>query len=100
MLASALQVPIGCLILVRPGDNVPLDGCVVAGHSALDCSMLTGETRPVEVGPGAEVMTGTINVGLAALQVGRAATHGIMGMVVALLNRQLSHGRLMPGVRA
>ncbi len=51
----------GDLFVVRPGEKVATDGQVVAGHSAVDASMLTGEPVPVEVGPGDEVVGATIN---------------------------------------
>ncbi len=51
----------GDVIMVRPGERVPTDGKVVSGMSAVDESMLTGESLPVEKGPGTEVFGGTIN---------------------------------------
>jgi Cu+-exporting ATPase len=52
----------GDLMVVRPGEKIPTDGEVVAGVSAVDQSMLTGEPVPVEVGPGDDVAGATINV--------------------------------------
>ena len=49
------DVAVGAVLLVRPGDKVPLDGLVTAGSSRLDHSMLTGESAPVKRGPGEEV---------------------------------------------
>ncbi|HEY5887743.1 MAG TPA: heavy metal translocating P-type ATPase [Acidimicrobiales bacterium] len=49
--------------LVRPGETVATDGVVEDGISAIDASLLTGESVPVEVDPGAEVTGGTVNVG-------------------------------------
>jgi Cu+-exporting ATPase len=56
---EALRV--GDVFVVRPGEKVATDGVVTEGSSALDCSVLTGEPVPVEVGPGAEVAGGTVN---------------------------------------
>ncbi|NPV69171.1 MAG: copper-translocating P-type ATPase [Firmicutes bacterium] len=61
-----VQVPVeevrpGDHVLVRPGERIPVDGVVVSGHSAVDESMLTGESIPVEKSPGSEVIGGTIN---------------------------------------
>ena len=55
------QVAPGDLMVVRPGEKIPTDGVVVEGESALDQSLLTGESLPVEVGPGAEVAGATLN---------------------------------------
>src|SRR5262249_57344052 len=49
------------LLLLRPGEKVPVDGSVVEGTSALDESMITGESLPVEKAPGDEVIGGTVN---------------------------------------
>jgi Cu+-exporting ATPase len=55
------QVVAGDLLRVRPGDKVPVDGTVVDGRSAVDESMLTGESIPVEKGPGDAVIGATLN---------------------------------------
>jgi Cu+-exporting ATPase len=54
-------VRVGDLVRVRPGEKVPVDGIVTEGRSALDESMLTGESLPVEKGPGDEVIGATLN---------------------------------------
>src|SRR5512143_2085269 len=51
----------GDIVLVRPGDRIPVDGRVLEGRSAADESLLTGESLPVEKGPGDEVVGGTLN---------------------------------------
>ncbi|MCQ3973479.1 MAG: heavy metal translocating P-type ATPase [Anaerolineae bacterium] len=55
------DVRVGDLVLVRPGEKIPVDGVVVEGRSTVDESMLTGESMPVEKSPGAEVIGATIN---------------------------------------
>jgi Cu+-exporting ATPase len=54
-------VQVGDLVRVRPGEKVPVDGVIEDGHSALDESMLTGESLPVEKGPGEQVIGATLN---------------------------------------
>ncbi len=51
----------GDLVLVRPGARIPVDGAVVEGHSRVNESMITGESRPVEKNPGDRVIAGTVN---------------------------------------
>ncbi len=60
------RVPAGELLVgqefvVRPGERVATDGVVVSGHSALDLSLVTGESEPVEVGPGQDVVGAAVN---------------------------------------
>jgi Cu+-exporting ATPase len=55
------QVRVGDVVVVRPGERLPVDGVVIKGHSAVDESMLTGEPLPVDKGPGDEVIGATIN---------------------------------------
>ena len=55
------EVEAGDELLVRPGERIPVDGEVVEGRSAVDESMLTGESLPVEKGPGDEVVGATLN---------------------------------------
>ena len=57
------QLAVGDLVVVRPGEKIPSDGLVVDGASAIDASMLTGESIPVEVAPESRVVGATLNVG-------------------------------------
>ncbi|WP_067533690.1 heavy metal translocating P-type ATPase [Nocardia crassostreae] len=62
------RIPVGDLrvgeeFLVRPGEKIATDGVVVSGNSAVDMSMLTGESVPVEVGPDDQVVGATVNAG-------------------------------------
>jgi Cu+-exporting ATPase len=55
------EVAVGDVVVVRPGEKIPVDGEVLEGRSAVDESMLTGESIPVEKGPGDEVIGATLN---------------------------------------
>ena len=57
----AEDVRIGDILLVRPGDRIPLDGTVLEGESPIDTSPITGEPIPVHVFPGSEVISGCVN---------------------------------------
>ena len=65
----ASELPVGSRVIVAPGERVPADGRVVAGASAADESMLTGEAAPVAKAPGDEALGGTVNAGDAPLEV-------------------------------
>ena len=56
------SVMAGDRLLIRPGSRIPVDGVVAEGASAVDMASLTGESLPVDVGPGDEVAAGTMNV--------------------------------------
>jgi Cu+-exporting ATPase len=58
---AADEVRIGDLVVVRPGESIPVDGEVTEGYSAVDEAMITGESIPVEKRPGAQVTGATIN---------------------------------------
>jgi Cu+-exporting ATPase len=55
------EVQVGDIILVKPGEKIPVDGIVIDGHSSVDESMLTGESMPVEKSIGDEVVGATLN---------------------------------------
>ena len=56
------EVTVGSIILIKPGERIPLDGTVTDGISALDTSALTGEALPRDVAPGDTVLSGCVNV--------------------------------------
>lgn len=56
------EVSVGSVILVKPGEKVPIDGIVLEGNSSLNTSALTGESVPREVAPGEEIISGCINL--------------------------------------
>ena len=88
----AEQVAVGDLVIVRPGERIPVDGPVVAGRSTVDQSALTGESMPVDKGPGDPVFTGTLNqfgvIEVGAEKVGRETTFGQVLRLVAQAQRR------------
>ena len=56
------EVAVGSIIVVQPGEKVPIDGCVLEGCSSLDTSALTGESLPRDAAPGDEIISGCINM--------------------------------------
>jgi Cu+-exporting ATPase len=88
VLTSELQV--GDQVVVKPGARVPADGVIVDGRSALDTSALTGESLPVEKGPGDEVLAGSLNqFGALTIAAQRLAEHTVAGRVIELTARAL-----------
>ncbi len=77
---SLSQVKVGDIIRVRPGENLPVDGTVVIGRSAINQASLTGEAIPHEVAPGEPVYAGTTNISsvieLRATMIGEDSTIG------------------------
>jgi Cu+-exporting ATPase len=80
------QLAVGDRFVVRPGEKVATDGVVVSGSSAVDLTMLTGESVPVEVAEGDRVTGATVNVGgrlvVEATRVGDATTLAQLGRLV------------------
>lgn len=56
------EVAVGTVIVVRPGEKIPIDGCVVEGCSTLNTSALTGESLPREASEGSQVISGCVNI--------------------------------------
>jgi Cu+-exporting ATPase len=82
------QVAPGDVLLVRPGDRVPVDGVVVEGRSAVDRALVTGESVPVEVGPGDAVTGGTLNgTGAFRMRAERVGADSLLMQVVTLVER-------------
>ena len=56
------DVETGTVIVIQPGEKVPIDGMIVEGSSTLNTAALTGESRPVDAGPGSEILSGSVNM--------------------------------------
>ena len=77
----------GDRLRVRPGDAVPVDGVVTEGRSSLDESMLTGESMPVEKGPGDAVTGATINKnGSLVMEAGKVGADTVLAQIVAMVS--------------
>ncbi len=84
----ASSVEVGEIVIVRPGEQVPLDGRVVAGQSAVNQAPVTGEALPVEKGPGDEVFAGTINGhNLLEVRVTRVGSDTTIARIIHLVER-------------
>ena len=74
------EVQIGETVIVRPGEKIPVDGEVVGGQATIDQATITGESMPVEAGPGAQVFAATIarlgSLRVRAIKVGADTTFG------------------------
>jgi Cu+-exporting ATPase len=80
------QVVVGDTVIVRPGEKVPVDGVVLEGRSAVDESMITGESIPVEKNPGDEVIGATINkTGSFRLRATRVGKDSVLAQIVRLV---------------
>ncbi len=77
----------GDRLRLRPGDAVPVDGVVIEGHSSLDESMLTGESMPVEKGPGDAITGATINKnGSLVIEAGKVGADTVLAQIVAMVS--------------
>ncbi|HEV2293729.1 MAG TPA: heavy metal translocating P-type ATPase [Tepidisphaeraceae bacterium] len=94
--APAEEVPVADLqvndlVLVRPGDRVPIDGIVTGGRSSVDESMISGEPLPVTRGPGDTVLGGTLNVdGRLVVRVTKIGSETALAQIVQLVERAQS----------
>jgi Cu+-exporting ATPase len=88
----ARDVAVGDLVIVRAGERIPVDGPVESGRSTVDQSALTGESFPVDRGPGDTVFTGTLNqygvIEVRAEKIGRDTTFGQVVRMVAQARRK------------
>jgi Cu+-exporting ATPase len=84
------EVEVGDHVVVKPGARVPVDGIVREGRSAVDQSALTGESLPVEKGPGEQILAGSLNqFGALTIEAQRVAEHTVVGRVIELTARAL-----------
>jgi len=80
------QVQVGDQVMVRPGEKVPVDGLIRQGCSAIDESMITGESMPISKGPGDEVIGATLNRdGFITLEATRVGVRTTLARIVHLV---------------
>ena len=80
------EVLVGDLVIVRPGEKIPVDGVVVEGHSSIDESMLTGESLPIEKGPGDNVIGATLNqAGLLKFEATKVGKETALAQIIRLV---------------
>lgn len=80
------EVEVGDVVLVHPGEKIPVDGVVVDGRSTIDESMLTGESLPVEKTAGDEVIGGTINkMGLLKFEATKIGKETVLAQIIKLV---------------
>jgi P-type Cu+ transporter len=86
MEVPADEVVVGDIVLVRPGEKIPVDGVVVEGRSAVDESMLTGESLPVEKGPGEQVIGATLNkLGMLKFEATKVGKETALAQIIRLV---------------
>jgi len=90
------QVRVGDFVRIRPGERIPLDGTVREGSSAVDLALVTGEPVPADVGPGDEVLSGSVNgTGTLLVEVTATSAEGFLAQIV----RHVEDARaLKPGI--
>ena len=82
------QVRVGDVILVRPGEKIPVDGVVMEGHSAVDESMITGESLPVDKAPGDAVIGATLNKqGLIRFEATKVGRETALAQIIRLVEQ-------------
>ncbi len=81
------HVQVGDIVILRPGDRVPLDGVIERGVGTFDESALTGESMPVQKGPGMTVLAGTLNqTGALEVRVTKPASESTLAHVIAMVS--------------
>jgi Cu+-exporting ATPase len=86
------QVGIGETVVVRPGEQIPVDGLVIAGAATLDQAAITGESMPAEAGPGTSVFAASFaRLGSLRIQVTRTGPDTTFGKVITLVERAETH---------
>ncbi|NJO16973.1 MAG: heavy metal translocating P-type ATPase [Thioploca sp.] len=87
-LVLVADLAIGDTVLIRPGETIPADGCILVGQSNIDESLLTGESCPIPKNSGQTVIAGTINIDSPLqIQVDKIGTDTVLSHILRLLER-------------
>jgi Cu+-exporting ATPase len=85
------EVAAGSLLVVRPGEKIAADGVVTEGNSAVDASLVTGESMPAEIGPGSPVTGGTVNMsGRLVVRATRVGADTLLAQITRLVSQAQS----------
>ena len=86
------EVPVGSMIVVQPGERIPIDGVVLEGNSTVNTAALTGESVPRDVAVGDEVISGCINLsGLLRVQTSKEFGESTVAKILELVENSSSH---------
>ena len=86
------QIPAGSVIVVQPGEKVPIDGQVIEGTSSLDTAALTGESQPRDVKEGDKIISGCINLtGVLKVRTTKAFGESTVSKILELMENSSSH---------
>ncbi len=86
------EVKVGEIVIIRPGEKIPVDGEVISGHATLDQSAITGESMPVEVANGSRVFAATIaKLGSLRIKTLRVGADTTFGRVVKMVEEAEAH---------
>ncbi len=86
MEVPAEEVIVGDMVIVRPGEKIPVDGVIAEGQTSIDESMLTGESLPVEKGPGQPVVGATLNkLGMIRFEATKVGKDTVLAQIVRLV---------------
>ena len=86
------EVEIGEIVVIRPGEGIPVDGKVIAGQATVDQSAITGESMPVDVGPAAQVLAATIaQLGSLRVRTTHVGADTTFGRVIKMVEEAEAH---------
>lgn len=86
------EVQVSEIVIVRPGEKIPVDGEVISGHATVDQAAITGESMPAEAGPGAKVYAATLTrLGSLRIRATHVGADTLFGRVIKLVEEAEAH---------